>query len=132
MTIGERMKARRKEIGFSAEKVAELLGVSPATIYRYEKGDIEKVPGDKLLPIAEALSTTPAYLMGWIDAAERPVESGPESRSLSPSDSISDGERKLLSRFRLLTHDNQVRILERIESLLEDQFSTEEMRSSAG
>ena len=39
MTTGERMKQRRKEIGFSAEKVAERLGVSPATIYRYEKGD---------------------------------------------------------------------------------------------
>lgn len=42
MTTGERMKQRRKEIGLSAEKVAERLGVSPATIYRYEKGDIEK------------------------------------------------------------------------------------------
>ena len=65
MTTGQRMKTRRKEIGLSAERVAEILGVSPATIYRYEKGDIEKVPGDLLLPIANALQTTPAYLMGW-------------------------------------------------------------------
>lgn len=65
MTTGQRMKARRKEIGLSAERVAEILGVSPATIYRYEKGDIEKVPGDLLAPIAKALQTTPAYLMGW-------------------------------------------------------------------
>lgn len=65
VTTGQRMKARRKEIGLSAECVAELLGVSPATIYRYEKGDIEKVPGDLLAPIAKALQTTPAYLMGW-------------------------------------------------------------------
>ena len=65
MTTGPRMKARRKEIGLSAEKVAELLGVSPATIYRYENGDIDKVPGERLAPIAAALQTTPAYLMGW-------------------------------------------------------------------
>lgn len=65
MTTGQRMKMRRKEIGLSAERVAEILGISPATIYRYEKGDIEKVPGDLLLPIANALQTTPAYLMGW-------------------------------------------------------------------
>lgn len=65
MTTGQRMKMRRKEIGLSAERVAEILGVSPATIYRYEKGDIEKVPGDLLQPIANALQTTPAYLMGW-------------------------------------------------------------------
>lgn len=70
MTTGERMKKRRKEIGFSAEKVAERLGVSPATIYRYEKGDIEKVPVDSLTELAKILQTTPAYLMGWEDQPE--------------------------------------------------------------
>ena len=65
MTTGQRMKARRKEIGLSAEYVADQLGVSPATIYRYENGGIDKVPGDRLVPIAKVLQTTPAYLMGW-------------------------------------------------------------------
>lgn len=67
MTTGQRMKARRKEIGLSAERVAEILDVSPATIYRYENGAIEKVPGDRLEPIARALQTTPQALMGWED-----------------------------------------------------------------
>ena len=49
----------------NAEALAEKCGVSPATIYRYEKGDIENMGTDKLIPIAEALSTTPAFLMGW-------------------------------------------------------------------
>lgn len=65
MTTGQRMKERRKQIGLSAETVASRLGVSPATIYRYENGGIDKVPGDILAPIAEILQTTPAYLMGW-------------------------------------------------------------------
>lgn len=69
MTTGERMKQRRKELGLSAEKVAERLGVSPATIYRYENGDIDKVPGDRLAPIANILQTTPADLMGWEDTS---------------------------------------------------------------
>lgn len=67
MTTGQRMKARRKELGLSAEHIADILGVSPATIYRYENGDIEKVPGDRLKPIATALQTTPQALMGWED-----------------------------------------------------------------
>lgn len=67
MTTGERMKQRRKEIGLSAETVAAGLGVSPATIYRYEKGEIEKLPGDVIEPLAKILRTTPAYLMGWED-----------------------------------------------------------------
>lgn len=70
MTTGERIKARRKEIGVSAELLASRINVSPATVYRYERGDIEKIPGNILEPIAGALSTTPAYLMGWTDAPE--------------------------------------------------------------
>jgi len=62
------MKARRKELGLSAETVAEKLDISPATVYRYEKGDIDKIPGDILQPLASILHTTPAYLMGWEEA----------------------------------------------------------------
>ncbi|WP_281692948.1 LexA family protein [Agathobaculum desmolans] len=65
MTTGERMKSRRKELGLSADDVAAALNVSRATIFRYEKGEIEKVPGAMLEPLATALHTTPAYLMGW-------------------------------------------------------------------
>lgn len=63
----ERIKFRRKEIGISAEEVAEKLNVSPATIYRYEKNDIKKFPTDILKPLAEVLCTTPEYLLGWTE-----------------------------------------------------------------
>lgn len=85
MTTGQRMKARRKEIGLSAERVAEILNVSPATIYRYENGDIEKVPGDRLKPIAAALQTTPQALMGW-EEFQYPLPSN--VRPLEPMDKI--------------------------------------------
>ena len=72
MTTGERMRLRRKELGLSAEKVAERLGVSPATVYRYENGDIEKMPGNILEPISRILHTTPAALMGWEETPTLP------------------------------------------------------------
>ena len=75
------MKQRRKELGFSAEKVAERLGVSPATIYRYEKGDIEKVPVDSLAELAKILQTTPAYLMGW---EEQPSPAASKESTIPP------------------------------------------------
>ena len=65
MDIGKRIKARRKELGLSAEQVAELMGVSPATVYRYESNYITNMRVDKLTPIAKALNTTEAYLLGW-------------------------------------------------------------------
>lgn len=33
MTVGERLKRRRKELGMSAEAVAEKLGCSPSTVW---------------------------------------------------------------------------------------------------
>ena len=57
------------ELGLSAETVAEKLGVSPATIYRYENNDIKKFPTEILEPLAKVLHTTPAYLMGWEESA---------------------------------------------------------------
>lgn len=75
---GSRMKERRKQIGLSAESVAASLGVSPATIYRYERGDIEKMPGNILGPLSNILQTTPAYLMGWSnEVSDSPVDKPP-------------------------------------------------------
>lgn len=65
MHIGQRIKERRKELKISANELAKRLGKDRSTIYRYEKGEIENLPLDILDPIARALNTTPAYLMGW-------------------------------------------------------------------
>lgn len=71
---GKRIKARRKALGISADKLAELLGVSRSTIFRYENGEIDKVPGDIMKPLAKALCTTPAYLMGWDDTLDKETD----------------------------------------------------------
>ena len=65
--IGERIKTARMALGYSAEQVAAFLGVSPATVYRYENGDISKLPSKFIKPLADYLCVTPSYLMGWAD-----------------------------------------------------------------
>lgn len=65
MPVGKRIKQRRKELGISADALGKRLGKDRSTIFRYENGDIEKLPIDILRPIAEALLTTPEYLLGW-------------------------------------------------------------------
>lgn len=71
MTIGDRIKNRRKYLKISADELAKRLGKDRSTIYRYEKGDIENLPLDILEPIAKALETTPQYLMGWEKVQEK-------------------------------------------------------------
>ena len=82
MTIGDRLKQCRVALGYSAETVAEKLHISPATMYRYENGDIAKMPARLLEPLARILSTTPGYLMGWSTEGAPVV-----SPALSPDDS---------------------------------------------
>lgn len=67
MDVGKRIKELRKSKGISAETIAERLGTNPTTIYRYENGDISKMPISILEPIAKILGTNPGYLMGWTD-----------------------------------------------------------------
>ena len=49
----------------SADELGRILGKDRSTVFRYENGDIERLPIDILEPIAKALRTTPEYLMGW-------------------------------------------------------------------
>lgn len=65
VTIGQRIKSIRKERGLSIDDLAEKLGKNRTTVYRYENGDIENLPLSILDSLAEALNTTPAYLLGW-------------------------------------------------------------------
>ncbi len=84
MTTGERIKQRRLEIGLTADALAEMIGVSRSTMFRYEKGDIEKIPYLRLMEIAKALRTTWGDLMGLDENAALPVtgESGKEAASI--------------------------------------------------
>lgn len=65
MTIGERIKRRRLELGLSADDLAVKIGKNRATIYRYENSDIGKLPTTILEELSKVLLVTPAYLMGW-------------------------------------------------------------------
>ena len=70
MNTGDRIKQRRLELGLTADDLAQKIGKSRATIYRYENGDIENMPTPILEPLAKALDTTPADLMGWTSAVK--------------------------------------------------------------
>ncbi len=65
MTINERIKARREELGLTLEDVAKALGINRSTVLRYESEDIKKMPVDRIKPLANVLKCSPEYLMGW-------------------------------------------------------------------
>ncbi len=64
MTIGQRIKSRRLELGMTVDELAHKLGKNRATVYRYENDEIKDMPVSVLAPLADVLLTTPAHLMG--------------------------------------------------------------------
>lgn len=62
---GRRIKELRTEKGWTLEQLGDAVGVNKSTVRKWETGMIKNMRRDKLAMIAKALSTTPAYLMGW-------------------------------------------------------------------
>lgn len=64
-SIGERIKKRREELNMTQAELAHILGYkSPASITKMELGE-RGLPQKKIKQLAEALHTTPEYIMGW-------------------------------------------------------------------
>lgn len=67
MTIGERIKKKRIESGFSQVDFANKIDVSKQTLYKYENNIITNIPSDKIEAISKVLNLSPMYIMGWED-----------------------------------------------------------------
>lgn len=70
MTIGERIKNSRIKRGFSQVELADKVGISKQTLYKYEHNIVTNIPSDKVEAISEALGTEPSVLMGWAENLE--------------------------------------------------------------
>lgn len=110
MTIGDRIKLRRKELGMSADKLGEVIGKNRATVFRYENGDIERMPIDVIEPIAEALLTTPAFLMGWEDDDEKTATDN--------GSGLSEAKQQLLALAESCSDEEATRLLQMMELFL--------------
>lgn len=86
MDVGKRIKERRIELNISVDELAKRLNKNRTTVYRYEKGDIENLPIDILGPLAKALNTTPAYLMGWDSKPNSTIDTITDYYRLSTED----------------------------------------------
>lgn len=67
MSIGQRIKECRELLKMTQESLANKIGTTKQTIYKYENDIITNIPSDKIELIAKALAISPAYLMGWIN-----------------------------------------------------------------
>lgn len=81
-TIGDRIKARRLELDMSQDELARLVGYKSRSSINKIESDGRLLPQRKIMEIANALNTTPAYIMGWEESNETEAPSVP----LTPRD----------------------------------------------
>ena len=63
MTIGQRLVTLRKDIGLKQKKAAELLDMTPTTLFKYENDIINDPPSSKIGDMADLYNTTIEYIL---------------------------------------------------------------------
>ena len=90
-TIGSRIRAARKEMGYSQEELAALLYMKKTTICKYAK-DLHDIPSSVIIQLARILHTSPNYILlgevkeeGWMEEMYELMENikSPEMRRLA-------------------------------------------------
>lgn len=73
-------KRRRKELGLTLLDIAKYVGVTEATVQRWESGNIKNVRHEKVALLSQILQTSPAVIMGW-EQDQNDNENGGETMS---------------------------------------------------
>lgn len=63
--IAARLRLRRLQLEKSLQDISDKAGITKSTLQRYEKESIKNLPLNKLKDLADALQTTPEWIMGW-------------------------------------------------------------------
>ena len=92
--MAKRIKDLRLEKGLTLEQVGNLVGVGKSTVRKWETGMIANMKRDKIASLAQALGTTPAYLMGWEETTNNE-----QNKLISLIEQLTDEETEELSNF---------------------------------
>lgn len=105
MSVGNRIKNRREELGLTMDDVAKRIGTARQTVFKYENEIVKKIPYDKVELLAEVLHVSPGYLFGW------------EGKSPDKQE-LTEGEKALLELFRKVPKEQQELVLQMIQAAL--------------
>ena len=65
MEMKDIIRNRRSELKLTLEDIANRVGVSRATVLRWETGEIKNLGKNRIASLAAVLQVSPEYLLGW-------------------------------------------------------------------
>lgn len=94
-SVGDRIREKRESLGMSQEELAKKLGYKSRSSINKIETDERNLTQSKIKSIADALLTTPSYIMGW-DEPKEEIPSNfkpmPEMRQIPRIGRIACGE----------------------------------------
>lgn len=87
-TIGERIKNRRLELGYTQEELSKKLGYKNRSSVNQMENSTE-LPLKKVTKLANALNVSPSYIMGWDVSINQSNNSGSISNNIGSDDNSS-------------------------------------------
>lgn len=63
MTVGEKIKGQRKQLGLTQTELGEKLGVQKNAVSKWETGRVDDIPGSKIRAMAALFGVSPSYLI---------------------------------------------------------------------
>ena len=112
----ERMKQLREQSDVTLKEMANLIGVSEATVQRYESGKITKVPYKAIIEYCKKFNVAPPYLMGWTDFPLKDPDVIKNNRADFLYE-LNDKEQILVEGYRNLSDVDRLTITNLIKSL---------------
>lgn len=77
MTIGQKIRKRRQEMGLSLRELSDRMGYNNhSTVQRIEHDKVD-LPQSKVVKFAEVLGVSVAYLMGWDEEVKEEIKKEP-------------------------------------------------------
>lgn len=114
MSIGAKIKELREARNMSLDDVAKLCGTARQTIYKYENGIVTNIPYDRIILLAKALNTTPAFLFGFSTSEE-------ENKISLDGMELTEGEIAFIRLLRRIPAAEQPIVIDKILSALDKQ-----------
>lgn len=113
MRFGNNIKKYRKEKDLTLRELAEKIGLTEATVQKYEAGNIKKIDVEMLKKISDALGVAPEHLTEW--------DKNEDIRTTYYDKKQGTQEAKIIKMYNKLNKGHQQVVHSLMESLLECQ-----------